>query len=225
MHAVVKRTNCFLLDCDGVLWSNGEFIENVKETLMKLQSLHKKLVFVTNNSTKSRIEYASTFKSIGIENANIVPATYAAALYLQKYKPHVKVAFVIGSKGLCDELELVGIRVIHADTATPDITCESDFAALLVDISIDAVVVGCDFSVNYAKLAYASLILEKNVNCVFIGTSRDAFDQLSDRRLPGMMISIGSLEASTGRTATIVGKPSKVLLQALMETYELEANR
>lgn len=50
----------------GVLWSGDHLLEGTRETLEMLRSKGKQLVFVTNNSTKSREDYKKKFDKMGI---------------------------------------------------------------------------------------------------------------------------------------------------------------
>lgn len=55
----------------GVIWRGDSVIDGVPETLDMLRAAGKKLVFVTNNSTKSRKGYLGKFTSLGL-NINAV---------------------------------------------------------------------------------------------------------------------------------------------------------
>jgi hypothetical protein len=44
----------FLLDCDGVLWRGGVGIPGVSESVEAIRAAGKRVLFVTNNSTKTR---------------------------------------------------------------------------------------------------------------------------------------------------------------------------
>ena len=55
--ALIDSVETFIFDCDGVIWKGDSLIEGVPETLEMLRSKGKRLVFVTNNSTKSRKQY------------------------------------------------------------------------------------------------------------------------------------------------------------------------
>ncbi|KAF1895420.1 hypothetical protein Lal_00044070 [Lupinus albus] len=101
----------FLFDCDGVIWKGDELIDGVSQTLHMLRSNGKKLVFVTNNSSKSRAQYALKFQSLGIpvSQDEIFSSSFAAAMYLKvnNFPPQNKV-YVIGGEGILDELQLAG---------------------------------------------------------------------------------------------------------------------
>jgi 4-nitrophenyl phosphatase len=49
-----------------VLWSGDNMYPGTAETLEMLRSQGKQLVFVTNNSTKSRADYKKKFDTLGI---------------------------------------------------------------------------------------------------------------------------------------------------------------
>jgi hypothetical protein len=52
---------------DGVLWRGQDLIPNAVEALHAFRAAGKRLLFVTNNSSKSRQEYVAKFQSLGIE--------------------------------------------------------------------------------------------------------------------------------------------------------------
>jgi HAD superfamily hydrolase (TIGR01450 family) len=69
----------------GVIWKGDKLIDGVPETLDMLRAMGKRLVFVTNNSTKSRKQYAKKFYSLGLNVAEeeIFASSFAAAAYLK----------------------------------------------------------------------------------------------------------------------------------------------
>ena len=75
----------------------------------------KKLIFVTNNSTKSREAYAKKFHSLGLQDVQpneIFGSAFATAFYLKNtvQLSSDKKVFVVGQQGIADELDSVGIR-------------------------------------------------------------------------------------------------------------------
>ena len=54
-----------LTDCDGVLWTGSVAIDGSPEVIQALRKLGKKVIYVTNNSTKSRKEYLTKFTDLG----------------------------------------------------------------------------------------------------------------------------------------------------------------
>ncbi|KAK2636839.1 hypothetical protein Ddye_031631 [Dipteronia dyeriana] len=101
----------FLFDCDGVIWKGDKLIHGVPQTLDLLRSKGKKLVFVTNNSTKSRRQYAIKFQSLGLSvtEDEIFSSSFAAAMYLKVNNfPQQNKVYVIGGEGIIEELQLAG---------------------------------------------------------------------------------------------------------------------
>lgn len=107
------KVEAFIFDCDGVIWRGDTLIEGVPETLDMLRSMGKKLIFVTNNSTKSRKGYQSKFTSLGLTVApeEIYSSSFAAAAYLDSTKfPKDKKVYIVGEVGVQEELDLLNIQ-------------------------------------------------------------------------------------------------------------------
>ena len=68
-------------------------------------------MFVTNNGTKSRKQYAQKLQGVGItaQESDIMCSSYVAANYLSNI-PFKGSAYVVGEGGLFEELATVGIN-------------------------------------------------------------------------------------------------------------------
>lgn len=53
--------------CDGVIWEGDNVIGKAKEALQYLREEGKRIFFVTNNATKSRMANKEKFDKLGIE--------------------------------------------------------------------------------------------------------------------------------------------------------------
>lgn len=95
----------------GVLWVYTDIIEGSNDVVNKFKEMGKQVFFVTNNSTKTQSEFlekALKLKFNMVAN-EIVSTAFLAAKYL-KSKNFNKKVYVIGSKGITQELDAVGIR-------------------------------------------------------------------------------------------------------------------
>ncbi|AQK44459.1 Phosphoglycolate phosphatase 1A chloroplastic [Zea mays] len=124
--ALIDSVETFIFDCDGVIWKGDKLIDGVPETLDLLRSKGKRLVFVTNNSTKSRKQYGRKFETLGLSvdetgrgsllacaQEEIFASSFAAAAYLQSIDfPKDKKVYVIGEEGILKELELAGFQYL-----------------------------------------------------------------------------------------------------------------
>lgn len=92
---LIDSVETFLFDCDGVIWRGDVLIDGVPETVEMLRSKGKRLIFVTNNSTKSRKQYGKKFEMLGLDvtEEEIFSSSFAAAAYLMSinFPSHKKV--------------------------------------------------------------------------------------------------------------------------------------
>ena len=115
---LVDSVETFIFDCDGVIWKGDSLIEGVPETIAMLREMGKRLIFVTNNSTKSRAGYLKKFLSLGLEITaeEVFSSSFAAAAYLEsKNFPKDKKVYVVGETGILEELDQVGIQYLGGE--------------------------------------------------------------------------------------------------------------
>ena len=160
IERIARDVDCVVMDCDGVIWHGDTLLPGVRGSIALLREQGKRLVFVTNNSNKSRAQYVHKFETLGIhvEKEEVFSAAFAAAAYLKTQGMDEKV-FVVGGRGIVDELNEMQIAV---DPGVFDaVECaEADWEELFVEDDVGAVIVGQDTSFTYAKLAYASLAIQ-----------------------------------------------------------------
>ncbi|CAI5972230.1 unnamed protein product [Closterium sp. NIES-64] len=225
---------------NGVIWKGDKLIDGVPETLDMLRAMGKRLVFVTNNSTKSRKQYGKKFESLGltVTEEEIFASSFAAAAYLTSINfPADKKVYVVGEQGIQLELDLAGVNHIGGP--------------------VGAVVVGFDRYVNYYKLQeesppwhplihlfppspclhslfppsrqllrlptswYATLCLRENPGCLFIATNCDAVTHLTDaQEWAGGGTMVGAIKGSTKKEPVVVGKPSTFMMDYLASKRE-----
>lgn len=218
---LVQNYDCFIFDCDGTLWRGNEVIPGVPEVLEKLRSRNKKVLFVTNNSTKSRAAYAQKFKELGIavNFEEIYGSAYAGASYLKSIGFDSK-AYVVGAEGIVQELNAAGIETIGGPD---DVGKQVDWKkGVEHDPKVGAVVVGVDHNISYYKISYASLCILQNPNCLFIATNTDARGHfLPNQELPGAGSCVAAIKAVVEREPVVVGKPAGFLLDEIMRVHNL----
>ena len=77
----------FIFDCDGVIWREGKAIDGVKETLKHLEQSKKRIIFLSNTSTKAAETYQSKLNklfNINITKNHVFTSALATASYLNK---------------------------------------------------------------------------------------------------------------------------------------------
>ena len=104
-----------MTDCDGVLWVGSEPISGSPEMINRFRDLGKRVFYVTNNSTKHRREYKTKLDKLGFGGTmdEIVGTAYLAATYLEQINfDKTKLVYVVGSSGITQELDDVGIKYL-----------------------------------------------------------------------------------------------------------------
>ncbi|XP_073293387.1 phosphoglycolate phosphatase 1A, chloroplastic-like isoform X2 [Primulina huaijiensis] len=220
---LIDSVETFIFDCDGVIWKGDKLIGGVPETLDMLRSKGKRLVFVTNNSTKSRKQYGKKFETLGLDvkEEEIFASSFAAAAYLKSIDfPKDKKVYVVGEDGILKELELAGFQYIGGPgDGEKKIELKPGFF-MEHDENVGAVVVGFDRYFNYYKIQYATLCIRENPGCLFIATNRDAVTHLTDaQEWAGGGSMVGAVRGSTQREPLVVGKPSTFMMDYLANEY------
>ncbi|PLW56720.1 hypothetical protein PCANC_01668 [Puccinia coronata f. sp. avenae] len=229
LRKFIDRFDNFLFDCDGVIWHGGQLIEGVRTVLELLRRSNKKLIFVTNNATKSREAFKAKFDRLGIkaELDEIFGSAYATALYLKRILkfPQDKKVYVIGEKGLEDELASENLKFCGGtDPDDNEFIDLMDFSSIKTDKEVGAVMCGFDMHINYKKLAKAHRYLHENSDCHFILTNDDSTFPTDGSIFPGSgAISAPLRYAMLGKKEPIVvGKPNQPMLDCILEKHELD---
>jgi phosphoglycolate/pyridoxal phosphate phosphatase family enzyme len=218
----MKGVKTVLFDADGVLWVGDRLIPGAAETIDRLREMGVSPYVVTNNPTNTRHEIASKLMDKGFHNIPdemIVSAGYVTAQYLVSIgfdDPDRKV-YIVGEAGLIREMQLNGIKAMGVDDFPDD-----DLSDLKIPDDIFAVVVALDRTLTYRKLAIGNRIIVEN-DALLIGTNCDTSLPLGRGIfVPDAWPNILALQSASGRTATVLGKPSKLMFEPLRISKNLD---
>ncbi len=102
-----------ILDMDGVLWQDNKPIGDLPFIFKGISDLGLRVVFATNNATKSIEEYQQKIASfsVQVEPEQIITSAMAAAKYLQQHYPTNSKVYVVGSASLKDIIRKHGFQV------------------------------------------------------------------------------------------------------------------
>jgi HAD superfamily hydrolase (TIGR01457 family) len=190
--------DAILFDLDGVLYLGSRPIPGAAEVVATLRTAGKRIVFVTNNSSRTPGDVATHLEDLGIQAtpADVETSSHATAELLTNKGIHS--AFVIGEEGIRTALTQAGIELRDGD---PD--------------RADAVVIGFDREATYADLRAAAVLVAGGA--AFIATNADASFPASDGTMwPGAGALLAAVETASGRRAEVVGKPNPPVLEAAL---------
>ncbi len=192
---LAERYDSFLFDLDGVLYRGDEAMPHAPGAMARLRKAGARLVFMTNNSSRTPEQVASKLGAVGIaaKPKEVVTSALATAELLAARGGGS--AFVVGQDGLRSALQGAGLEIV-------------DGAPRVVDY----VVVGFDGSADYEKLKVASLLVERGAKLV--ATNPDASFPAADGLWPGAGALLAVITTTTLATPEIVGKPFAPLFEA-----------
>jgi len=229
----IDQFDVFLFDCDGVLWSGDHVFPRVAEAIDMLRSRGKRLVFVTNNSTKSRRDYKKKFDKVGIraEEEEVFGSSYSAAVYIARIMklpaPKNKV-FVLGETGIEQELASEGVPYCAGtDEAFRREITDADYKSIAdgsqLDPDVAVVLAGLDFHPSYLKWALAQAYIRKGAK--FLATNIDTTLPSAGTLFPGAGATFAPLTAAVGQEPLSLGKPSQAMMDAIEGRFQFDRKR
>ncbi|MEI6780322.1 MAG: HAD-IIA family hydrolase [Verrucomicrobiota bacterium] len=195
------------LDMDGTIYSGGTLFESTKPFLALLEGLGIGHTFLTNNSSKSAIDYIAHLHRIGITATaeQIYTSTQATIEYLRQQMPAVRRLFVLGTASMRRELEVAGFA-LTADSASDE---------------PDGVLVGFDTELTFPRLCRAAYWISQDKP--FVATHPD---RVCPTDQPTVLVDCGAicaaLKEAAGRGPDVVlGKPDPCMLRGILHRHAL----
>lgn len=193
----------YVFDLDGVVYRGQTPQDYAVESINALLDLNHNVYYFTNNASLTRMAYVEKLEKLGIHTTEdkVMTSSYATALYMQdNYEVKGKKVFVVGHEGIFDEIKRIG--------AIP--YCNEELE------ECDFVVCGIDRNITYKKIWSAMHAIRKGSR--FIATNADKTYPLEDDMLaPGGGAIVAAIEAASGVTPYICGKPNTYALEKIME--------
>jgi 4-nitrophenyl phosphatase len=191
----LRQIQCFLMDMDGTIYLGHQLLPGAQDWLNLLEEHRLDYYFLTNNSSRSRVEYAQKFARLGlaVPEEKIFTSGEATALYLAKHFPGASL-FVVGTPPLMAEFERHGFTLTESD---PDVA-----------------VLGFDTTLTYDKLRQLCDLVVAGKP--YIATHPDINCPTENGFMPDIGSMIELVATSTGRRPdVIIGKPYQPIVDAL----------
>jgi NagD protein len=189
----------YIFDLDGTIYLGEKLIPGARETLGKLKSLSKRIVYLSNKALQTREDYASKLTRLGISTGTeeVINSSLVMALWLSKEAPGATI-YVIGEVPLIEEMVRAGFRI-------------SEKAG-----EIQYVIASFDRTFDYRKLNIALQAIKKGAR--FVATNPDRTCPVEGGEIPDCAAMIGAVEGTTGKKVEkIVGKPSDIMIRVAVD--------
>ncbi|CAN5704890.1 HAD-IIA family hydrolase [soil metagenome] len=199
----------YVFDLDGTIYLGDDLLPGAKRLIGKLRELEKRVVFLSNNPTKSPKMYAEKLTRLGLPTPQdeVVNTVVTMTRWLLRNHPEATV-FPISEEPLKRSLREAGIRM-------------SERAE-----EIDIVIASYDRTFDYRKLQIAFDAIWFHKRARLVTTNPDRYCPLpGGRGEPDAAAIVGAIEACTGIKCEVnVGKPDPIMLETVMEMLGLGAS-
>ncbi|XP_056633333.1 uncharacterized protein LOC130442946 [Diorhabda sublineata] len=213
---LMSNIETIIMDIDGVLWIDDKPIPHSVDVVNKLKEKGIQIILYTNNSTRNSEEFLNKATNMGflVDRNDIITTATLVVSYLKQYKFDKKI-YLVGSRGLAEELELAGYRHLGIGPDVLEHSLVQTVENFQPDPNVGAVVVGYDAHFCYTKLLKAASYLNKP-ECHFLATTADECCLVNpDIVFPGTGPILKAIEAASQREAIVLGKPYSHALEAL----------
>ncbi len=199
----------YIFDLDGTIYLGDNLLPGARRLIEALISLDRKILFLSNNPTRSPEDYVVKLMRLGIPTTReqVLNTVDTMTSWLLRHHPNATV-FPISEAPLKQALTTAGIQ-ISEDPA-----------------EIDIVIASYDRTFDYRKLQIAFDAIRTHGRARLVTTNPDRFCPLpGGRGEPDAAAVIGAIEGCTGvRCEQNTGKPDPFMLEAALDRLELAAS-
>lgn len=202
----IKKVQAFVLDMDGTVFLSDQLLPGSKELLDFFDHKRIPFLFLTNNSSRQRVQYAQKLTRLGLDvtEDQIFTSGDATAIYLKEQHAALRKVYLVGTPALEQEFSQHGFE-LTADNP-------------------GAVVLGFDTTLTYDKLWKICNFVRAGLP--YYATHPDINCPTLEGPMPDIGAMIAFIKASTGREPDqIIGKPNAPVVSALTSRLKLPAEK
>lgn len=198
---MLSNIQSLIIDMDGVLWRDDAPIGDLPKIFNRIRERGLKFVFATNNGTKTPDQYVEKLSSLGVtvEPRQVITSALGVAQMIKGKITAGAPVFVVGGDGVKVALREQGFEIASVKTAE----------------TAQAVVVGIDREINFAKMSEATLLVRRGVP--FYATNPDKTFPTPRGEIPGAGAWISVIATATGIEPIFAGKPYPFLMEMALE--------
>jgi 4-nitrophenyl phosphatase len=198
---MLSNIKSLIVDMDGVLWRENAPIGDLPKNFALIRERGLKFIFATNNGTRTPEQYVERLSEFGVEvdASQVITSALGVAMMLKGKIPSGAPVFVIAGEGVKIALQEQGFQVLTVENA---------------EIA-QAVVVGIDREINFAKMSEATLLVRRGVP--FYATNPDKTFPTPRGEIPGAGAWISVITTATGIEPVYAGKPYPFMMEMALE--------
>ena len=199
---MLKNYNLFLFDMDGTLYLGDQLYDFTKELLDTIRAKGKRYLFMTNNSSKSVLDYVKKLEKLGIKatEEDFITSSQATAYYLKLHHKGQKL-YVCGTNSLKEEFRKNGFEI------TENLE------------EVDCIVMGFDTELTFKKLEDVSKLLLTRDEIPYIATNPDYVCPTEFGSVPDCGSVCDMIYNATKKRPLVIGKPEALMPQLAMQQH------
>ncbi|EKO3735540.1 HAD-IIA family hydrolase [Vibrio metschnikovii] len=189
---------------DGTVYVGNNKINGAIEKIKELQNNGKHIFYVSNNSSKNKLDYVKRFESLGLNalEEQIILSTDSTISFLKKM--HVEKVYVLGTKSLKKMVLDAGIDICSYNP--------------------EFVIIGYDTELSYSKLVDACRLINSGID--FIATHCDPVCPSENGPIPDVGLLTEMIEKTTGKKVyKVFGKPSPDMINHIIVEHNIERSK
>src|SRR5437763_8007130 len=134
--------SAYLFDLDGTIYLGDSLLPGAAETITALRKAGRRTIFLSNNPTKTRSQYATKLTHMGIPTPidDIVTSSFVMVRWLLNERPKARL-FVVGEEPLKQDLRAAGFQLSETAGDIDMVVASFDrtFAYQKLQIAFDAI--------------------------------------------------------------------------------------
>lgn len=155
MAVALGEKKLFLLDMDGTIYLDDDLFPGTVPFLEAVRARGGRYLFLTNNSSRSRGDYVSKLRRLGVaaEEGDFLTSVDALIAHLEGRAPY-RLCYAFGTASFRGQLAEAGVPVTDR-----------------LEDEVDCLLIGFDTELTFQKLEDACILLNRGVD--FIATNPD----------------------------------------------------
>jgi glycerol-1-phosphatase len=215
--ALIGAVDGIVCDLDGVIYRGHQGVPHAVESLLSALSSGVKVVYATNNASRSPAEVSAHLDSLGLPGpiSRVVTSAQAGAGYVAKRCPAGSRVLAIGGPGVSLALQEAGLAPVSAQTTSQQ-TTRSDQSPV-------AVLQGYGSQVDWTDLAEAAYAVQ--AGALWVATNVDSTLPTDKGVAPGNGALVGAVRQAVHTDPVVVGKPHTPLYELSLSVLESTIDR
>lgn len=199
MAARRLKVDGLVCDLDGVVYRGSRVIPGAPEAVAAIRSKGIKVVFATNNATHTVEHYRDRLAAVAIETRHddIVTSAVVTVEEILQRGWRDRSMFLVGGDGLTHACRAAGLEVLEGRDGR----------------HAEVVVVSGTPRLTYDDIRDASFAVRAGAD--FLATNADPTFPAADGLWPGAGAILASIQVASGRTAEVMGKPHRPMMEAI----------